>query len=82
MTFHSTKVESGADKLKVTGNLTIKGVTKEVVLAVEGPKGRQGDLNPAASATATVNRQDFGVSWGGVISDEVFITIKAGLVRQ
>lgn len=82
MTFHSTKVESGADKLKVTGNLTIKGVTKEVVLTVEGPKSEQGDLRLAASAVATINRQDFGVSWGGVISDEVFITIKTELVRQ
>jgi hypothetical protein len=37
MTFKSTQVESAAGKLRVTGDLTIRGVTKEVVLDVEGP---------------------------------------------
>jgi polyisoprenoid-binding protein YceI len=82
MTFVSTKVEPGAGTLKVTGNLTIKGVTKEVVLTVEGPKSLQDDVNLAATATATINRQDFGVSKGAVIADEVFITIKTELVKQ
>jgi polyisoprenoid-binding protein YceI len=94
MTFSSTKVErAGADKLKVTGNLTIKGVTKQVVLAVEGPSGEikspQGVAKRGASATAAINRQDFGVSWnrtldaGGVlVGDEVQIFIDAELDRQ
>jgi polyisoprenoid-binding protein YceI len=84
MMFVSTGVVAGTDKdkLKVTGNLTIKGVTKQVTLIVEGPKNLQGDLKRVASSTATVNRQDFGVSWGGVISDEVFITISTELVKQ
>jgi polyisoprenoid-binding protein YceI len=82
MTFFSTKVEPGTGTLKVTGNLTIKGVTKEVVLTVVGPKSQQDDQRLAATATATVNRQDFGVSKGGVIADEVFITIKTELVKQ
>jgi len=82
MRFVSTIVEAGKDNLKVTGNLTIKGVTKQVVLIVEGPKSLQGDLKLGASATATVNRQDFGVSSGAVIADEVFITIKPELVKQ
>ena len=94
MTFVSTKVEkAGPDKLKVTGNLTIKGVTKPVVLTVEGPTGEikspQGDVKRGASAVATVNRQDFGVSWnkkldggGLVVADEVFITIDTELVKQ
>jgi polyisoprenoid-binding protein YceI len=84
MKFVSTKVEAGTDKdkLKVTGNLTIKGVTKEVVLIVEGPKSLQGDLKRGASATATVNRQDFGVSSGSMIADEVYITINTELVKQ
>jgi polyisoprenoid-binding protein YceI len=83
MTFVSTKVEAGTDKdkLKVIGNLTIKGVTKQVTLVVEGPKNLPSDLKRSASATATVNRQDFGVSWGPVIGDEVFITINAELVK-
>ncbi|MDD2308494.1 MAG: YceI family protein [Desulfuromonadaceae bacterium] len=94
MTFDSTKVErAGADKLKVTGNLTIKGVTKQVVLAVDGPSGEikspQGVAKRGASAVATINRQDFGVSWnkkldaGGVlVGDEVQIFIDAELDRQ
>jgi polyisoprenoid-binding protein YceI len=94
MTFVSTRVEkAGNGLLKVTGNLTIKGVTKPVVLTVEGPTGEikspQGDLRRGASATATVNRQDFGVSWnkkldggGVVLADEVFITIDTEMSRQ
>lgn len=84
MTFVSTRIEAGADKdkLKVIGNLTIRGVTKSVVLIAEGPKNLQGDLKRGYSATATVNRQDFGVSWGAIISDEVFITINAELLKQ
>jgi polyisoprenoid-binding protein YceI len=81
MTFVTTKIESGADKgkLKVFGNLTIKGVTKQVVLDVESPKNQPGNLK--WSATTTVNRQDFGVSYGGTVSDEVFITINTELIK-
>lgn len=94
MTFESTKVErAGADKLKVTGNLTIKGVTKQVVLNVDGPSGEikspQGVVKRGASATVTINRQDFGVSWnkkldsgGAVVGDEVQISIEAELDKQ
>lgn len=85
MTFVSTKVEAGSDKdkLKVTGNLTIKGVTKQVVLIVDGPKSLASDnLKRVATATASVNRQDFGVSYGSVIGDEVIITINTELVKQ
>ncbi|MDO9068525.1 MAG: YceI family protein [Deltaproteobacteria bacterium] len=94
MTFVSTKVErAGADRLKVTGNLTIKGVTKPVILSVDGPTGEikspQGDMRRGASATAAINRQDFGVSWnkkldggGIVVSDDVYISIDTELTRQ
>ena len=94
MTFISTKVEkTGSDKLKVTGNLTIKGVTKQVILNVEGPTGEvkspQGDVKRGASAAATINRQDFGVSWskkldggGMVVADDVYISIDTELTRQ
>lgn len=78
MTFVSTKVEPAENTYKVTGNLTIKGVTKQVVLLVDGPNSLKG--NPrTATATATVNRQDFGVSWGGIIADEVYVSIKTEL---
>jgi polyisoprenoid-binding protein YceI len=82
MTFVSTMVEMGTDALKVTGNLTIKGVTKQVVLKVEDPKSLQGGPKLGASATATINRQEFGVSSGATIADEVFITINTELVKQ
>jgi len=94
MTFESTKVErTGTDKLKVTGNLTIKGVTKQVVLNVDGPSGEvkspQGVAKRGASAVATINRQDFGVSWnkkldagGAVVADEVQISIDAEFDKQ
>jgi polyisoprenoid-binding protein YceI len=94
MTFISTRVEkAGADKLKVTGNLTIKGVTKQVILNVEGPTGEiknpQGNLIRGASASTTINRHDFGVSWskkldggGLVVADDVYISIDTELARQ
>lgn len=94
MTFVSTKVErDGKDRLKVTGNLTIKGISKQTVLHVEGPsaeiKSPQGDIRRGASATATVNRNDFGVSWnkkldggGIVVGEEVNIIIDTELARQ
>jgi polyisoprenoid-binding protein YceI len=87
ITFHSkqTKV-AGPGKLLITGDLTIHGVTKEVVLDVDGPatpikdpmgKGQR----MGASATTKVNRQDFGVSaLPGVIGDEITITIDTELI--
>jgi len=87
MKFVSTAIERvGADKLKLSGNLTIKGVTKPVTLSVEAPSGETtggtGSFAKAASATATINRQVFGVSSGAVIGDEVFITIKTHLNKE
>jgi polyisoprenoid-binding protein YceI len=94
MTFVSKKVEAnGAGKLKVTGDLTIRGVTKEVVLNVEGPtaaiKDPWGNTRSAASATTQVNRQDFGVKWnanldggGVVVGDTVAITIDLEMIKQ
>jgi polyisoprenoid-binding protein YceI len=94
MTFKSRKVEqAGAGKLKVTGDLTIRGTTKEVVLDVDGPtppvKDPWGNQRTAATATAKVNRQDFGVKWnakldngGVVVGDDVSITIDVELVQR
>jgi polyisoprenoid-binding protein YceI len=93
MTFQSTKIETaGPGKLKVTGDLTIHGVTKSVVLDVDGPtqaiKDPYGNERVALSGTTRINRQDFGVKWnspmegGGVIvGDDVSITIDAELVK-
>jgi len=88
MTFKSTKVEKAGEGLKVTGDLTIKGVTKSVVLDVAGPtaeiKDPWGNTRRGLSATAKINRKDFGVSYGpdAAISDEVAITIDAELLKD
>lgn len=72
MMFKSTKIEqAGPRKLKVTGNLTIRGVTKEVALDVDGPtapiKDPYGNQRAAVNATTKINRQDFGVKWNSTI---------------
>jgi polyisoprenoid-binding protein YceI len=92
-TFKSTKVEqAGAGKLKVTGDLTIHGVTKSVVLDVDGPKAAIKDpwgmQRSAVSATTKINRKDFGVNWAGkmdtggaVVGDDVNITLDVEMVQ-
>jgi polyisoprenoid-binding protein YceI len=94
MTFKSRKVEQVAPgKLKVTGDLTIRGTTKEVVLDVDGPtapvKDPWGHQRAAVNATTKINRQDFGVKWnatmdngGVVVGDDVPITIDVEMVKQ
>jgi polyisoprenoid-binding protein YceI len=94
ITFKSTKVEqAGAGKLKVTGDLTIRGTTKSAVLDVDGPtapmKHPWGNNRAAASATTKVNRQDYGVKWnakldngGVVVGDDVAIVIDVEMVQQ
>jgi polyisoprenoid-binding protein YceI len=89
ITFKSTKVEkAGEGGLKVTGDLTIKGVTKPVVLSVAGPsaeiKDPWGNTRRGLSATTKINRKDFGVSYGpdAIVSDEVSITIDAELLKD
>ena len=93
ITFKSTKAERGGDgKLRVTGDLTMRGVTKPVTLAVEGPTpevNTQGKTRMSASATTRVNRKDFGLLWnkaletgGLVLADEVSITLNVELVKK
>jgi polyisoprenoid-binding protein YceI len=93
ITFKSKKVEkAGEGKLKVTGDLTMRGVTKEVVLDVTGPLAPVtafGGLRSGASATTSLNRQDFGVAWskvmeggGLVVGNEVAINIDLELVQK
>jgi polyisoprenoid-binding protein YceI len=92
MTFKSTKVEKNADgNLKITGELTIRGVTRTVVLnasvpkpAIKDPWGLQ---RTAVSASTKINRQDFGVSWnqkldggGVVVGDDVNITLDVEMI--
>lgn len=87
ITFQSKKVEpAGAGKLKVTGDLTMHGVTKEAVLDVDGPspaiKDQKGDQRMGASATTKINRMDFGVAGAaGVAGDEISITIDIEMLK-
>ena len=93
MTFKSKKVEKVKDnEYKVTGNLMLMGVTKEVVLAVKGsPKAMTdpwGGSRLGGRATTTINRTDYGLKYnsvldsGGVaIGEEVEITIDIELVQ-
>lgn len=94
ITFKSKRVEKTGDgTLKVTGDLTIRGVTKPVVLDVEGPtpaiKDPGGSLRVGGMATTKINRKDFGLTWnmpleaGGVlVGDEVDITIDVEIYRK
>jgi polyisoprenoid-binding protein YceI len=88
ITFKSRRVEpTGSGKLKVTGDLMIRGVTKEVVLGVDGPSppmtDPRGNSHMGASAMATINRRDFGVSGypPAMIADDVAITIDVEMVK-
>lgn len=92
ITFKSTKIEpASGGGFKVTGDLTMKGVTKAVVLDVEPLrpqiKDQRGNARTGTAATVKLNRQDFGISWsrmldggGFVVSDEVSVTIDVELV--
>ena len=94
ITFRSKRIEQAAsDHLKITGELTIHGITKEVVLDVEGPtapvRDPWGNTRAAVNATARVNRQDFGVKWnanmdggGVVVGDDVKINIDLEMIKQ
>ncbi|HEX4749449.1 MAG TPA: YceI family protein [Bryobacteraceae bacterium] len=85
ITFKSTKVEpNGQGKLKAMGDLTIHGVTKQVILDVDGPtepvKDPRGNLHMGASATTKIDRTNFGMDqMTGMVGAEVTITIDAEL---
>jgi polyisoprenoid-binding protein YceI len=92
ITFVSKKVAGGDGEWKLTGDLTIHGVTKEVVLDVEGPapeaKDPWGNTKSGASATTKISRKDFGMVFnmaletGGVmVGDEIAITLELELLR-
>ncbi len=86
ITFQSKRVEAAAGALKVTGDLTIHGVTKEVVLEVDGPtppiKDPMGNQRMGASASTRINRRDFGVNGApGVAGDDIAITLDIEMFR-
>jgi polyisoprenoid-binding protein YceI len=93
LTFQSTSVKrTGADEGTVTGELTIHGVTREVVFQVEGPtlpsKDPWGHIRLGLSATTKISRKEFGLTWnaaleagGLLVGDEVTITLDVQFVK-
>ncbi len=94
MQLKSTHIARKSDgELVVTGDLTIKGVTRSVEFAVEGPtpaaKDPWGNTRIGLSATTKINRKDFGLTWnaaletGGVlVGEEISITLDLQFVKQ
>ena len=91
ITFRSTRVQTRGRRLTVTGNLTMNGITRPVVLTGEAtpPEGVAGKRRIGFEASATINRKDFDVTWnraaeggGVVLGDEVEITINIEAVEQ
>jgi polyisoprenoid-binding protein YceI len=92
MTFKSTKVVANGAELEVTGDLTIRGTTRSVVLKGEysgtfgPPTPRQQRIGFAA--TTRINRLDYGLKWNrlvegsNMLGDDVEITITVEAVRQ
>lgn len=91
LTFKSRTVSAKGDDLKVTGDLTLHGHTREVVLDVT-PLGRQSDpwggVRAGFEATGKIKRSDFGLTWnqaletgGVVVSDDVKIALDIELVK-
>lgn len=93
MTFVSKKIETnGTGKFRIIGDLTLRGVTKAVVLDVEGPtaegKDFKGNTVRGASATTKIDRKEFGIVWnkaieaGGVaVGNDVDVSIEVELVK-
>ena len=93
LSFTSTQVSRAGDgKLSVEGDLTIHGVRRQAVFAVEGPtpptKDPWGNTRLGISATTKINRKDFGLTWnaaletgGFLVGDEVAITLDVELVK-
>lgn len=93
MIFKSTRVAvTEPGELAVTGDLTIHGVTQPVTFAVEGPSAPArdpwGNTRIGLSATAKINRRDFGLTWnaaletgGVVVGEEVTITLDVEFIQ-
>ncbi|HSP67275.1 MAG TPA: YceI family protein [Bryobacteraceae bacterium] len=91
ITFRSSKVAAAGSGYKVTGGLTLRGVTKEVTLSVDAVSPEITDpwslQRRGLSAVTTINRKDFGMSWnadvsgGKMLSDNIEITLDLEMTR-
>lgn len=94
ITFKSKKIAAaGEGEWKVTGSLTIHGVTKEAILNAEGPtpevKDPFGNIRIGASASTKIKRSDFGLTWnaaletGGIlVGDDLRIELEISAIRS
>jgi polyisoprenoid-binding protein YceI len=94
LTFKSTKVTPlGKERFRVQGELTMRGISRPVVLEAVVPRDEvpagKGEARRGATATGTLNRKDFGLTWnralegGGVlVSEEVALTIDVELKKK
>jgi polyisoprenoid-binding protein YceI len=93
ITFESTAFRRGDKNLELVGKLTIRGTTREVVLAIDGPTAEQtdpwGNVRIGASATTRIKRSDFNMTWntvleagGVVVGDEISIALDVELIKQ
>lgn len=92
LTFRSSAIEQAADgTLRITGDLTIRGTTRQVVLDAEQKGGGVdpwGQMRTAFTASTTIDRHDYGLTWnqaleaGGVlVSQDVTITIECQAIQ-
>jgi len=94
ITFKSKKIaQAGNGEWKITGDLTVHGVTKEVVLNAEGPtaegKDPYGNTRIGSSASTKIKRSDFGLTWnaaletGGIlVGDDLRIELEVSAIRS
>ncbi len=94
LAFRSRRVQNvRAEGFDLVGDLTIRDVTREVVLKVDGPtapiKDPQGNRRVGATASTTINRKDFGIMWnrtieagGVVVGDEVKINLEVEAIEK
>ena len=93
LSFKATRIgRASSGELAVAGDLTIRGVTRNVVFIVEGPtppaKDPWGNTRLGLSATTKINRKDFGLTWNTtletgsiLVGDEVTITLDVQFVK-
>ena len=88
-TFVSTSISKSGNGLTVSGNLTLHGVTKPVVLQADAPTGPVSGMDhkqhSGFSATTTIKRTDFGIATGfptAAVGDDVALTIDLDVVKQ
>ena len=82
MTFKSKKIEGNIESFKLIGDLTIKEITKEVILYVENKENIKDKEEFYFTAQTTINRNDFNIKYGSTISNKVTIELKIHAINS